>query len=59
MKRAMCSQKAIHKKTTEEQMVMLEILEIVDGLANADEVRWYRHEQKRDDDKSFGNCPKS
>ena len=36
--RAMCSQKAVDKKTTEEQMDMLELKETVDGLATVNEV---------------------
>ena len=48
--RAMCSQKVVHRKTTEEQIYMLGLKETITGLATANGVRWYGHVLKRDDD---------
>ena len=50
MARAMCSQKVVDRKTTEEQMDMLGLKENIDRLATANEVRWYGHVLRRDDD---------
>ena len=50
MLRAMCCQKVVDRKTIEEQMDMLELKEIIDRLATANEVRWYGHVLRRDDD---------
>ena len=50
MVRAMCSQKIVDRKTTEEQMDMLGLKENIDRLATANGVRWYGHVLKRDDD---------
>ena len=46
---AMCGQKAVDRKTTEEQMVMLGLKETIDRLATTNGVRWYGHELRRDD----------
>ena len=43
MERAMCSQKVVDRKTTEEQMDMLGLKETIDQLATANRVRWYRY----------------
>ena len=48
--RAMCGQKVVDRKTTEEQMDMLGLKETMDRLATANGVRWYGHVLKRDDD---------
>ena len=50
MVRAMCGQKAVDRKTTEEQMDMLGLKETIDQLATANGVRWYGHVLRRDDD---------
>ena len=50
MVRAMCGQKVVDRKTTEEQMDMLGLKETIDQLATANGVRWYRHVLRRDDD---------
>ena len=49
MVKAMCSQKVIDRKVTEEQMNMLGLKESIDGLATANGDRWYGHVLKRDD----------
>ena len=41
--RAMCGQKVVDRKTTEEQMDILELKETIDRLATANKVRWYGH----------------
>ena len=48
--RAMCSQKVVDRKMTEEQMNMLKLKETTDWFAIANGVRWYRHVLKGDDD---------
>ena len=48
--RAMCGQKIVDRKTTEEQMDMLGLKETIDRLATANGVRWYGHVLRRDDD---------
>ena len=48
--RAMCGQKVVDKKTTEEQMDMLGLKETIDRLATVNGVRWHRHVLRRDDD---------
>ena len=48
--RAMCGQKVVDRKTTEEQMDMLGLKETIDRLATANGVRWYGHVLRRDDD---------
>ena len=50
MVRAMCGQKVDDKKTTEEQMDMLGLKEIIDRLATANGVRCYKHVMRRDND---------
>ena len=50
MVRAMCGQKVVDRKTTEEQMDMLGLKETTDQLAIANEVRWYGHKLRRNDD---------
>ena len=47
--RAMCNQKVVDRKTTEEQMDMLGLRETTDHLATANGVRWYGHVLRRDD----------
>ena len=51
--RAMCGQKVADRKTTEEQMDMLELKETIDRLATANGVRWYGHVLRRDDDSAW------
>ena len=46
----MCGRKVVDRKTTEEQMDMLELKETIDRLATANGVRWYEHVLRRDDD---------
>ena len=48
--KAMCSHKVVDRKTTEEQMDMLGLRKTKNQLATANEVRWYGHVPKRDDD---------
>ena len=48
MVRAMCGQKVVDRKTTEEQMLGLK--KTIDRLATANEVRWHRHVLRGDDD---------
>ena len=50
MVRAMCSQKIVDGKTTEEQLDMLGLKETIDRLATANGVRWYGHVLRRYDD---------
>ena len=45
----MCCPKGVDRKTTEEQMDMLGLREIIDRLATANGVRWYEHVLRRDD----------
>ena len=47
--RAMGGQKVVDRKTTEEQMDMLGLKETIDWLAIANEVKWYGHVLRRDD----------
>ena len=49
MVRAMCSQKVVDRKMTEEQMDMLGSKETIDRLATVNGVRWYGHVLRRDD----------
>ena len=49
MVRAMCGQKVVDRKTTEEQVDMLGLKKTIDRLATANEVRWYGHVLRRDD----------
>ena len=46
--RAMCSQKVVDRKTTEEQTDMLGLKETINQLATANGVRWYAHVLRRD-----------
>ena len=50
MVRAMCGQKVVDRETTKKQMDMLELKETIDRLATANEIRWYGHVLRRDDD---------
>ena len=50
MVRAMCGQKVVDKKTTEEQMDMLGSRKTIDWLAPANGVRCYGHVLRRYDD---------
>ena len=45
--RAMCCQKIVDGKTTEEQMDMLELKETIDWFAAENGVRWYGHVLRR------------
>ena len=47
--RAMCGQKVVDRKMTEEQMDMLGLKKTIDQLATANGVRWYGHVLRRDD----------
>ena len=49
MMRAMCDQKVVDRKTTEEQMDMLGLKETIDRLATENRVRWYGHVLRRED----------
>ena len=44
MVKAMCGQKVVDRKTTEEQMDMLGLKKTIDRSATANAVRWYEHE---------------
>ena len=48
--RAMCSQKIIDRKTTEEQTGMLGLKEANDWLSTTNGVRWYGHVLRRGDE---------
>ena len=48
--RAMCSQKVIDRKTTEEQMDKLGLKETRDRLATINRIRWYGHVLRRNVD---------
>ena len=50
MVRAMCGQKVVDRKTTEEQMDMLGLKETIDRLATANGVTWYGHVLRKHDD---------
>ena len=49
MVRAMCGEKVMEKKRTEDLMEMLGLKETVVQMAKANGVRWYRHVLRRDD----------
>ena len=49
--RAICGQKVVDKKTTEEQMDMSGLKETIDHVVTANGVRWYQHVLRRDDDR--------
>ena len=50
MVRAMCGQKVVDRKTTEEQMDMLGLKKTTGRLATANGIRWYGHVLRRNDD---------
>ena len=54
MVRAMCNQKVVDTKTTQEQMDTLGLKENIDLLATANEVKWYGHMLRRDDSSVWG-----
>ena len=49
MVRAICGQKVVDRKTTDEQMGMLGLKETIDQLATANGVTWYEHVLRRND----------
>ena len=51
--RAICSQKVVDRKATEEQMDMLRLKETIDQLATVNGVRWYGHVLRRDDNSAL------
>ena len=53
MMRAMYDQKVVDRKTTEEQMDVLELKETVDRSATANGIRWEGHVLKREDDSAL------
>ena len=48
--RAMCGQKVVDRKTTEERMDMVGLRKTIDRLATTNGVRWYGHVLRRNDD---------
>ena len=50
MVRAMCGVKPTKKRNTAELMDRLGLRETIDGLANANGVRWYGHVLRREED---------
>ena len=54
MVRATCGWKVVDRKTNEEQMNMLGLKEIVNGIATVNGVRWYGYVVRRDDYSDFG-----
>ena len=44
----MCARKIVDKKTTEEQMDMLNLKQKIDRLVKANGVRWYEHRLRSD-----------
>ena len=50
MVRSTCGAKLMEKKRTEDPMEMLKLKETVVHMAKANEVRWYEHELRRDDE---------
>ena len=48
--RAMCGQKVVDRKTSEEQMGMLGLNETIERFATVNGVRWHGHVLRRDDD---------
>ena len=50
MVRAMCGQKVVDRKKTEEQIDMLGLKKTIGRLATVNGVRWYEHVLRRDDD---------
>ena len=57
--RAMCGQKVVDRKTTEEQMDILGLKETIDRLATANGVKWYGHVLRRDEDSVLKGCSES
>ena len=49
MMKAMCGQKVVHRKTTEEHMDMFGLRKTIDRLSTANRVRGYGHVLRRDD----------
>ena len=49
MVRSMCGVKLVDRKNMEELMEMLGLKEALDRMAKANEVRWYGHVIRRDD----------
>ena len=50
MARAVLGQKVVDRKTAEQHTDILGLKETIDRLTTANEVRWYRHVLRRDDD---------
>ena len=50
MVRNMCGVKLMGMKLTEDAMQMLDLIEAIDQLANANSVRWYGHVLRKDED---------
>ena len=50
MVKAMCGQKVVERKTTEEQMDILVLKKTIDRLETANGVRWYGHVLRTDVD---------
>ena len=53
MVRAMCGQKVVDRKTTEEQMDVLGLRKTIDQIVRANGFRWYGHVLRRDDDSAL------
>ena len=53
MVRSMCGVKLVDRKNTEELMEMLGLKKTLDGMAKANEVRWYGHVIRREDDNTL------
>ena len=51
MMRSMCGVKLEDRKKMEDLMKILGLKETLDRMAKANEVRWYGHEIRRDDDR--------
>ena len=50
MVRSLCGVKLVDRKNTEELIKMLGLKETLDKMAKANEVRWYGHVVRRDDE---------
>ena len=50
MVRSTCGMKLVNRKNMEELMEMLGLKKTLDKIAKANDVRWYGHVIKRDDD---------
>ena len=55
MVRAMCGRKVVDGKKTEEKMDTQGLKKTVEGLTTANDLRWYEH-MLRKDDECFENC---